>query len=559
MKITLKLKNLLFTFFFFLCSHILSAQHYVFFLHNKFIEENELNDAHPEYGKAEYDQILDFYTKENFIVISEKRARNTDGHLYAQKVAGQVDSLMAKGVRASEITVIGTSKGGYIAQFVSSILKDKDLNYVFIGSCGEEDITTHPEISYSGNILSIYEKSDVMLSCQNMKLKSVNIVGRFKEIELNTGLKHGFLFRALPQWLEPSAKWVRQEYGDVESIKKPAEKKGPVTAKTGTASGNVPERIDSLLTAPTKKPFNGIVFISKNNRTRYVRSIGLSDYEKIKPLKFDNQFVIGSISKQFTAVLLLLQYQKGRVKLNVPIRTYLPELTPSWADTVTVDQLLTHMHGITALDKPLDFKPGIKYAYSQIGYDLLASIIEKTSGKSFAELSSRLFRKCKMYNTFHPDIKQYINLVPGYTGDDYEKLFPQTRTFENYAAAGSFISTAHDLMLWNNKLHQGKILSSETYKLMITKKPDAVRNHPIFGEVVYGYGITVDDKNDILQLGQTGFAPGFISMCYYYPKTRTSIITLTNVVWDEHELQKAFLYHTKMLAILKESKWVRKR
>ena len=559
MKITLKLKNLAFTFFFFLCAHVLSAQHYVFFLHNKFIEENELNDAHPEYGKAEYDQILDFYTKENFIVISEKRAKNTDGHVYAQKVAGQVDSLMAKGVKASEITVIGTSKGGYIAQFVSSILKNKDLNYVFIGSCGEEDVTTRPEINFSGNILSIYEKSDVMLSCQNMKLKSTNTVSRFKEIELHTGLKHGFLFKALPQWLEPSVKWARQEYDDVKTVTKPIREKELITSKSGTALKNVPEKIDSLLTAPSKKQFNGIVLISKNNRTKYVRLKGLSDYEKIKPLKFDNQFVIGSVSKQFTAVLLLLEYQKGRVKLNVPIRTYLPDLTQSWADTVTVDQLLTHMHGITALDKPLGFKPGTRYAYSQIGYDLLAGIIEKTSGKSFAELSARLFRKCKMYNTFHPDIKEYKNLVMGYTGDNYEKLVPQTRTFENYAAAGSFISTVHDLMLWNDHLHQGKILSSETYKLMVTKKPGAVRNHPIFGEVAYGYGITVDDKNDVLQLGQTGYAPGFISMCYYYPKTRTSIIALSNVVWDEQELQKAFFYHTKMLAILKESKWIRKR
>jgi D-alanyl-D-alanine carboxypeptidase len=558
-KITLNLKNSSFTFIFLLCSHLLSAQHYVFFLHNKFIEENELDDVHPEYGKAEYEQILDFYTKQNFIVISEKRLKNTDGNLYAQKVAGQIDSLMAKGIKASEITVIGTSKGGYIAQFVSGIVRNKDINYVFIGSCGEEDVVTHPEINFSGNVLSIYEKSDIMLSCQTMKLKSVNTVTRFQEIELNTRLKHGFLFKALPEWLEPSAKWAKQEFDDIESATKTTVGNVKITAKTNAVSNNVIERIDSLITVPTKKPFNGIVLISKHNRTRYVRLKGLSDYEKIRALKYDDQFVIGSVSKQFTAVLLLLEYEKGHVKLNVPIRTYLPELTQSWADTVTVDHLLTHMHGIRALDEPLDFKPGTKYAYSQIGYDLLAEITEKTSGKSFADQSAALFRKCKMYNTFHPDVKKFINLVPGYTGDDYEKLIPQTKTFENYAAAGSFISTAHDLMLWNTRLHEGKILSSDTYKLMVAKKAGAVRNHPIFGKVEYGYGITVDSKDGILQLGQTGFAPGFISMCYYFPKTRTSIIALDNIVWDEEDLQKAFLYHAQMLKMIRESNLVRKK
>lgn len=555
MKITSKLKTFLLVFCFFLCSNAVFAQRYIFFLHNKFIEENDLSAKHPDYGIAQYDEILDYYTKENFVVISEKRSANTNVKTYAEKVASQIDSLLSKGVKPSKITVIGTSKGGYIAQFVSSIAKNKDLNYVFIGSCGEEDIIKIQDINFSGNVLSIYEKSDILgQSCVNMKLKSVNTVSRFKEIELNTGLKHGFLFKVLPEWLEPSVKWAKQQY-ETEPVTKNIAVKG----SGNKLKANSVERIDSLITSSTKKPFNGIVLIYQNGFTKYAKVSGFSDFGKKKPLKFDDQFVIGSISKQFTAVLLLREFEKGRVELNVPIRNYLPELTQSWADSVTVDQLLTHMNGISALDKPLDFKAGTKYSYSQIGYDLLAKIVEKTSGKSFASLSAELFKKCKMYNTFHPDVKLYNNLVKGYTEQTNGKLAIETTTFQNYVAAGSFISTAHDLLLWNNCLHEGKLLSLETYRMMISKKPEAVRNHPIFGKVEYGYGITHDTKDGILQLGQTGFTPGFVSMDFYFPKTKTTIIALDNVVWDEEDIKKVFSYHSQILEIMREGDLVKRK
>lgn len=549
MRITSHLTKFLLVFCFFLSTNYVHAQRYIFFLHNKFIEEHDLSAKHSDYGIAQYDEILDYYTKENFVVISEKRPANTNVKTYAEKVKSQIDSLLSKGIKPSKITVIGTSKGGYIAQFVSSIASNKDLNYVFIGSCAEEDVIKIPDINFSGNILSIYEKSDsIGQSCINMKLKSVNTVSRFQEIQLNTGLRHGFLFKALPEWLEPSAKWAKQEY-KVESVKR-----NVVSNKSlkGIKPSMV-ERMDSLISSSTPKPFNGIVLVFQNGYTQYAKVTGYSDFEKKKLLKFDDQFVVGSISKQFTAVLLLQEYDKGRVQLNVPIRNYLPGLTQTWADTVTVDQLLTHMNGISSVDKPLDFKPGSKYSYSQIGYDLLARIIEKTSGKSFASLSAALFKKCKMYNTFHPDVRRYNNLVKGYTEQDNGKLAVENKTFENYAAAGSFISTAHDLLLWNNNLHGGKILSQKTYHLMISKKPEAVRNHPIFGIVEYGYGITHNTKDRILQLGQTGFAPGFISMDFYFPDTKTSVIALDNVVWDENNLQKAFIYHSKMLEITREN------
>lgn len=314
---------------------------------------------------------------------------------------------------------------------------------------------------------------------------------------------------------------------------------------------NIGKQIDSLISTKTTKPFNGVILISQKGQTKYLKTFGYSDIDKKEPLKRNDQFVIGSISKQFTAVLVLREFDKGKVDLFTPIQKYLPELKQRWADTVTIHHLLTHRHGITQLDKPTTFKVGTQYSYSQIGYDLLAKIIEKTSGKSFAELSKNLFEECGMKNTFHPNIKEYSNLVKGYTESETGKIEFETDTFQNYVAAGSFISTIEDLNIWNNLFYNGKLLKKKTMKMVETKQNGAVRDHPLFGVTEYGYGITVDTKENILQFGQTGFAPGFISMNFYFPKTKTSLIVLENVAYETNDLKKTFYYHTEILKIIR--------
>ena len=323
------------------------------------------------------------------------------------------------------------------------------------------------------------------------------------------------------------------------------------TIVTFGQQNSIDEQIDSLISTKTTKPFNGVILISQKGKTKYSKTFGYSDINKKEPLKLNDQFVIGSISKQFTAVLVLREFDKGNIDLFVPIRQYLPELTQSWADTVTIHHLLTHLHGITQLDKPTTFKVGTQYSYSQIGYDLLSKIVEKTSRKSFAELSKNLFEECGMNNTFHPDIKGYNNLVIGYTENDNDKIEFETETFQNYVAAGSFISTAEDLNIWNKYFYSGKLLKRKTMKMLETKQNGAVRNHPIFGITEYGYGITVDTKENILQFGQTGFAPGFISMNFYFPKTKTSVIVLENIAFETDDLKKTFYYHTEILKIIR--------
>lgn len=191
-----------------------SSDNYIFFIHNKFLENNVSGTLEPKYGtRAEYNEIIYSFKKDGFVVISEKRKPNTNGKDYATKVVRQIDSLLKKGVKPNHITVIGTSKGGYIAQYVSTFAKNPDLNFVFIGSYQNSDLKDLPDINFCGNILTIYEKTDSFgVSAIKRKQSSQLKVNHFKEIELNTGLKHGFLYIASDKWIKPSKMWAKQNY-----------------------------------------------------------------------------------------------------------------------------------------------------------------------------------------------------------------------------------------------------------------------------------------------------------------------------------------------------------
>ncbi|MDH6250283.1 pimeloyl-ACP methyl ester carboxylesterase [Chryseobacterium sp. H1D6B] len=204
-----------FLFFFFLIfSNLVFSQQmqYVFFLHNKFLEGHSFTEQHPQYGIAEYKPILAKLKSKNTVVISEKRAGPTDPKVYAKKIVSQIDSLQAKGIPSKNITVIGTSQGGYIAQYVSYYAKNSDLKFVLIGASFKDDsLNEDPDFRLYGKILSITEKSDdnrEALSQQKRYLHS-KLKG-FKEIELNTGLNHGFLFKALDEWINPAKDWINK-------------------------------------------------------------------------------------------------------------------------------------------------------------------------------------------------------------------------------------------------------------------------------------------------------------------------------------------------------------
>lgn len=191
----------------------LKQKQYIFFLHNKFLEDHSADEAHPKYGIVEYEKVLHQLKDSTNVILFEKRKPNTDPVGYALKIKKQIDRLIKKGVKAENITVVGTSQGGYIAQYISWYEKNTELKFVFIGASFKDDsLEKDPNFKLYGRILSITEKSDdghVPLSQEQRFIRS-NIKD-FKEIELNTGLNHGFLFKALEDWILPTKEWISRK------------------------------------------------------------------------------------------------------------------------------------------------------------------------------------------------------------------------------------------------------------------------------------------------------------------------------------------------------------
>jgi hypothetical protein len=180
--------------------------HYLFYLHGRIVEQGR-RPTSPEYGVYEYDQILNTFQQYGFVVISEQRKKDTNLERYAAKVAKQVKRLVQAGVPPQHITIAGASQGSRIAMFVSTYLKNRDVNFVIIAGCSEGNGYLN-RVNLHGNVLSIYERSDVAKSCYKFRADATGL-GDYKEIELNTGLRHGFVYRPMKEWIEPTAAWAQ--------------------------------------------------------------------------------------------------------------------------------------------------------------------------------------------------------------------------------------------------------------------------------------------------------------------------------------------------------------
>ena len=205
------MRSLTFIYLLFSITNNAFGEKYLFYLHGKIVEDQGANAVSPDYGAYKYEAILDTFRKADFKVMSEIRKPNTDVKEYAHKIAYQIDNLLKSGVKAKDITVIGASKGAVIAMYISTFLRNADVNFVFMAGCSDGISESNSDIFFYGNILSIYEKSDAIgRSC--MKIRNRSAITHFKEIEINTGLQHGFLFQPLPEWVKPAITWARGNY-----------------------------------------------------------------------------------------------------------------------------------------------------------------------------------------------------------------------------------------------------------------------------------------------------------------------------------------------------------
>jgi D-alanyl-D-alanine carboxypeptidase len=313
-------------------------------------------------------------------------------------------------------------------------------------------------------------------------------------------------------------------------------------------------KLDSIISSETVRPFSGVVLISKNSKIIYARAHGYPNLSKQLPITLNDKFVLLSNSKQITAVLVLQEVDKKHIRLQSSIKTYLPELKQSWADSVTIHNLLNNTSGIMAMDKPLAFRPGTKFNYSNLNYILLGKILESTSKKKLEEQFNLLFETCGMKDSFFPSGGNKNGIVHSrqYLIDGTVKEVRDVRIPPEFVPAGGIVSTVDDLAQWNKCLHSGKLLKRDSYKAMTTYTIKS--QHNVFGkkEIGYGYGIRIDDSKHLPEYGHTGIIPqlGFTSLNIYYPTTKTSLIILENQAYDNFDI--AYYFETQIRELLRE-------
>lgn len=298
----------------------------------------------------------------------------------------------------------------------------------------------------------------------------------------------------------------------------------------------------ALLRSDSLRPFNGKVLIAKGTKKLFSYEAGNADMLTKTPFQKNTVFVTGSVTKQMTAVMVLQAVDERLLELHAPIRKYLPDIAQPWTDTVTIHHLLNHTSGYQGRDTSLAFKPGSRFSYSNQAYGLLGEILESVRGKSFAAIAEDLFQQCGMKHTTTPPKLIGQTMPKGYVRSDSGHIqFATNTTLGIPGPAGLVLSTPEDLVLWNHKLHiERRLLSAESYALMTS--PTSRRNHPIFGEIDYGYGIQMTQVNGLEEISHGGYAPGFVTVNFFYPKTGVSLIVMENLDWRDPVYQDSYSY-----------------
>jgi len=309
-------------------------------------------------------------------------------------------------------------------------------------------------------------------------------------------------------------------------------------------------QIDSVF---KKHQFNGSVAVFRDSVELYRKNQGFSDFRN--QVRIDNHtvFAIGSISKQFTAALILLQMEQGNLRVEDKVSDYLPEFRNKTYENITIHQLLNHTSGLNVMGEKLRFKSGTDFLYSNDGFNALGKVVEKVTGRSFDENITALFKKAGMNSSFTGTSFKNTegNFAGAYLGNGkvYEKIKDMPERLGSKAIgipAGGVLSTIEDLHQWNNALYGGKILNPETIRKFETKS--AERHHPIFGKMGYGYGIMANTGKPAAFF-HSGYIKGSPSLNIFYPKTKTSVIILSNMADEEKGKGFTFRPHAEIKKI----------
>lgn len=332
-------------------------------------------------------------------------------------------------------------------------------------------------------------------------------------------------------------------------IPKPVDKKVIIdSAVTAFQQKLYKAQIDSVFNA---YHFNASVGVFKDSTELYRRNNGFSDFENKTEINNATVFSIASISKQFTAILILLQMEEGKLNLDDKASKYFKDFQKKEYENITIQQLLNHSSGLNNFGERLMFKSGSGFNYSNDGYNALGKIVKNVSGRSFDENMLELFRKAGMKNSSTGTSFDGENFAKTYVGNSksqkaVDNMPKRLRNKEIGIPAGGVLSTIDDLHIWNNALYSGKIIKTETLKKFMAKSTE--RQHPVLGTMGYGLGIMMNDNKPVSYF-HSGYVKGAPSLNIYYPKTKTSVIILSNIADEEKGKTASFQPHLKIKQI----------
>jgi CubicO group peptidase (beta-lactamase class C family) len=302
-------------------------------------------------------------------------------------------------------------------------------------------------------------------------------------------------------------------------------------------------RMEAFVTGHMDPAGSGFGFIViHDGAVAFARGWGMANIETGVAFSPDTPSDIASLTKQFTAVAILILYEREMLTPETPIRSILPELPAEWSG-ITVHHLLTHQSGIpnytditgdapenidgltnqAALgfvlqDPALEFLPGTNTDYSNTGYIILAMIVERLAGMSFASfLQDNIFEPLGMASTFVSDESVVFPSNTAQPYDDSNRLYEYT--LYTYGAGGIY-STLNDYAKWDQALYSDAIVEQSTLELAFTGYTG--------GENDFGYGWMVGRHSGRKSLRHGGFSTGFLNYVYRVPEARFTYLFLSN-------------------------------
>ncbi|MNK44407.1 Penicillin-binding protein 4* [compost metagenome] len=312
---------------------------------------------------------------------------------------------------------------------------------------------------------------------------------------------------------------------------------------------NLDKKIDSLLSnvfTDTNGP-GGVFMIAKAGKPIYQKAFGKANIELDVDMNTENVFQLGSITKQFTAIGILMLEENGKLSTNDPISKFIPDYPNG--KNITIHQLLNHTSGVKDFTKmksisqiaqkdlspkelvdffknePVDFQPGEKFEYNNSGYAVLGYIIELVAKETYQDyIQKNIFAKAGMqHSRYASDIAIIPNRAYGYQKKSNQFVNKTKISFSIPYASGSLMSTLDDMLKWQKALNQNLLLKASSIQKAFTKSN--LNN----GDVVnYGYGWHLLNINGISTREHGGSVFGFKTMGVYIPSKDIYVIGLTN-------------------------------